>query len=126
MLADKTVKVFAIASDLAPAKQFYTEKLGLKLLNEDSYGVEFELKGAILRVSLVGPDQAEPKKHTVLGWSVPDILETLHFLTDRGVVFERYDFLQQDENGIWVAPDGTRVAWFKDAHGNLLSIDQKA
>ncbi len=126
MLADQTVKAFAIASDPVSAKQFYGEKLGLKLLSEDSYGMEFELKGALLRISLVSSESATPQKHTVLGWSVADVLETLNFLKGRGIVFERYDFLQQDENGIWTAPGGTRVAWFKDSHGNLLSIDQKS
>jgi hypothetical protein len=55
---------------------------------------------------------------------VPDIVETVNQLKDRGIVFERYDFTEQDENGIWTAPGGTKVAWFKDNHGNLLSIDQ--
>jgi hypothetical protein len=49
----------------------------------------------------------------------------VEFLKSRGVTFERYDFLQQDENGLWEAPGGTKVAWFKDPNGNLLSIDQK-
>jgi predicted enzyme related to lactoylglutathione lyase len=125
MLANQTVKAFATASDPISAKQFYGEKLGLKLLSEDGYGLEFELKDALLRISLVSPDHGEPQKYTVVGWSVSDILETLNFLKGRGIVFERYDFLQQDENGIWAAPGGTKVAWFKDNHGNLLSIDQR-
>jgi hypothetical protein len=125
MLANQTVKAFVIASDPVAAKGFFGEKLGFKLLSEDSYGLEFELKDARLRVSLVSAGH-EPQKHTVLGWAVSDILETLTYLKGRGIEFERYSFLQQDENGIWAAPDGTQVAWFKDTYGNLLSIDQKS
>jgi hypothetical protein len=47
-------------------------------------------------------------------------------LTAAGVKLERYDFVKQDEQGIWTAPGGTRVAWFKDPDGNLLSISQHA
>jgi len=80
----------------------------------------------LLRVSLVSADHGEPQKHTVLGWAVSNILETLNHLKGRGIEFERYSFLQQDDVGIWTAPGGTKVAWFKDSYGNLLSIDQKA
>ena len=45
-------------------------------------------------------------------------------LRKRGVVFERYGFLEQDEHGVWLAPSGTKVAWFKDPDGNLLSLAQ--
>ena len=45
-------------------------------------------------------------------------------LAKRGIAFERYESLEQDENGIWTAPDGARVAWFKDPDGNLLSLTQ--
>jgi hypothetical protein len=126
MLANQTVKAFVTASDSLAAKQFYGEKLGFKLLSEDSYGLEFELKDALLRVSLVSADHGEPQKHTILGWAASDIVETVNYLKGRGIEFERYSFLQQDDDGIWSAPGGTKVAWFKDSYGNLLSIDQKA
>ena len=52
------------------------------------------------------------------------IEKTIDDLMSRGVQFERYDFFQQDARGIWTAPSGTRVAWFKDPDSNLLSISQ--
>jgi hypothetical protein len=42
----------------------------------------------------------------------------------KGVQFERFGFLKQDELGVWVAPGGAQVAWFKDPDGNLLSVSQ--
>jgi len=42
-----------------------------------------------------------------------------------GVKFERYEFVKQDELGIWTAPGGTRVAWFLDPDGNNLSVSQR-
>jgi len=47
-------------------------------------------------------------------------------LTGRGVSFERYDRLPQDECGIWRSPSGAQVAWFKDPDGNTLSLTQFA
>jgi hypothetical protein len=43
-------------------------------------------------------------------------------LAQRGILFERYAFLQQDNLGVWEAPSRTKVAWFKDPDGNLLSL----
>jgi hypothetical protein len=45
-------------------------------------------------------------------------------LSKRGMVFERYPFLEQDQHGVWLAPSGTKVAWFKDPDGNLLSVSE--
>lgn len=126
MLTDKRVKAFVPAADAAAAKKFYGETLGFKLLSEDDYGIEFEMNYASLRVSFVSADHLQPQRHTILGWSVPDIRETVDLLKGQGIVFEKYDFLEQDENNIWTAPGGTQVAWFKDPSGNLLSIDHQA
>ncbi len=124
MLSDKTLKAFAITTDAEASKKFYGEKLGFKLLSADDYGLEFELQHSHFRVSVVPAEHAEPRGYTIAGWCVPDIVETVKQLKERGIVFERYDFAEQDENDIWTAPGGTKVAWFKDNHGNILSIDQ--
>jgi catechol 2,3-dioxygenase-like lactoylglutathione lyase family enzyme len=125
MLTDKKVKAFVITADAAAAKFFYNETLGFKYLGGDDYGLEFEMNDSLLRVSITTPEYAAPQKHTVLGWCVPDIYESVAYLSARGIRFERYEFLEQDEKGVWQAPGGTKVAWFKDPNGNLLSIDQK-
>jgi catechol 2,3-dioxygenase-like lactoylglutathione lyase family enzyme len=124
MLTDKKVKTFVSTSNVQGSKKFYNELLGFKLLSEDDYGVELEMNNTVLRVVTV----AEPiqlQKFTILGWTVPDIHDTINFLKSKDITFEQYSFMEQDELGIWTAPDGTRVAWFKDPAGNLLSIDSK-
>jgi hypothetical protein len=66
----------------------------------------------------------KPAQFTILGWQVADIVKTVADLEKRGVHFERFGFFEQDELGIWTAPTGDKVAWFKDPDGNILSVSQ--
>jgi len=96
--------------------------LGLTLLSEDNYAMEFNANGTLLRITTV--PELEPHPFTVLGWSVDNITFLIESLISKGVVFERYGFLKHNKLGIWVAPSGAKVAWFKDPDGNLLSLTE--
>ena len=65
-----------------------------------------------------------PQPHTVLGWKVKDATAMARALAKAGVKLERFPGLSQDEDGIWSAPGGSKIAWFKDPDGNVLSIAQ--
>lgn len=104
------------------SKAFYSETLGLPLLTDDQFSLVFDLAGIPLRVQKVR--ELQPQPFTALGWQVPDAAATVTGLRARGVEFERYPFLSQDALGIWDAPGGARIAWFKDPDGNLLSVTQ--
>ena len=65
-----------------------------------------------------------PHPFTLLGWEVTGIEKEVAALAEAGVVFERYGFFEQDALGIWTAPNGDKVAWFKDPDGNTLSVSQ--
>ena len=82
----------------------------------------FDANGTKLRVSIVA--EVVVAKYTVLGWDVSDIVATAKGLRKAGVKLEIFGGFPQDELGIWTAPDGTKVAWFKDPDGNILSIAQ--
>ena len=120
MLTNNRIKAFVSTTEPLKARQFYENKLGLKLLSEDKYGIEFEANGAHLRISIV--EKLTPQPFTVLGWDTNEIVSTVKLMNKKGILFERYSFIDQDESGIWTAPGGTRVAWFKDPDGNLLSV----
>ena len=111
-------------ADAAVAKAFYAGTLGLHLVGEDTFALVFDVGGTRLRVSVV-PD-VRPAGYTVLGWTVPDIRSAVLELVQRGVVFQHFEGLEQDADGIWTAPGGARVAWFRDPDGNTLSITQFA
>src|SRR6476620_10956364 len=122
MLNSSTLVAFVGTGDAARARGFYGDVLGLRLVSEDGFALVFDANGTLLRVAIVPAVVAAP--YTVLGWQVPNIRSTIDALGRRGVRFERYGFMQQDDLGIWTAPGGARVAWFKDPDGNLLSLTQ--
>ncbi len=105
------------------ARAFYQDTLGLTMLSEDPFAAVFDANGTTLRLSRV--EEFTPAPFATLGWGVPDIEHTVDGLTDRGVVFERYPGMEQDERGIWTVPGaGVRIAWFKDPDGNTLSLTE--
>ncbi len=122
MLADKELKAFVPTIKPDEARSFYRDVLGLKLLSEDNYALEFNANGTLLRVIIV--PELKPQLFTVLGWNVSDIVSTVKSLNKKNVFCEKYGFLEQDKLGIWTAPGGAKVAWFKDPDGNVLSLSE--
>jgi catechol 2,3-dioxygenase-like lactoylglutathione lyase family enzyme len=122
MLADQSLVAFVATTDAERARRFYGEVLGLQLVGEGPYALVFDAHGTMLRAQIV--QNVQPPPYTVLGWRVGDIAEAIRGLTGRGVQFERFPGLQQDDLGIWTTPDGSRVAWFKDPEGHILSLTQ--
>ena len=114
---------FVTVRDVDRARTFYRDVLGLRLLAEQlPFALIFDANGVVLRIAI--DPESTPTRGTVLGWRVPDIVAAVHDLAAAGVTLERYSFMQQDENGIWSSPSGSRVAWFKDPDGNVLSVSQ--
>jgi catechol 2,3-dioxygenase-like lactoylglutathione lyase family enzyme len=124
MLSSAELMAFLPSDDLERARRFFTEVIGLPLVDDNPYACVFDANGTLLRVTLV--EQFARPPHTVLGWLVPDIAAATSQLSSRGVQFERYGGMDQDESGVWTAPSGDRVAWFKDPDGNTLSLSQNA
>jgi catechol 2,3-dioxygenase-like lactoylglutathione lyase family enzyme len=124
MLGKSKIVTFVATSRPERAKSFYGEALGLRLISDDPFAVVFDANGITLRVQKVRVNI--PPAHTVLGWDVNDIRAEMEELSERGVSFERYEQLAQDESGVWTSPGGAKVAWFKDPDGNVLSLTQFA
>lgn len=110
--------------DLARARAFYTGVLGLTLGFADDFAVVLSSGETEVRVTAV--PAFTPHPFTTLGWTVDDIAEVVTRLVDRGIELVRYDGLDQDDNGLWSAPGGALVAWFRDPDGNTLSLTQPA
>jgi catechol 2,3-dioxygenase-like lactoylglutathione lyase family enzyme len=104
----------------AAARHFYETVLGLGFVEDSPFALVFSAGAITLRVQKL--QELAPRPFAAFGWRVPDIAAAARDLAARGVVCERYGFLAQDEAGIWTAPNGDRIAWFKDPDGNVLSL----
>ncbi|MGH3150817.1 MAG: VOC family protein [Streptosporangiaceae bacterium] len=112
---------FAV-DDLAAARQFYGEALGLK--TSEQYGLlTLHLAGGRDTLVYPKPDH-QPATYTILNFQVDDIDAAVDELTHRGVRMERYEGLGQDDKGINRA-GGPYIAWFKDPAGNILAVLQE-
>ena len=126
MLTANDIMAFVATADADAATMFYRDRLGLRLVAETEFALEFEAGDlpTLLRVQKV--EAVSPLPYTALGWKVPNIAEEVEALAKRGIAFERFDGMEQDDVGIWQSPSGAKVAWFKDPDGNVLSLTQLA
>jgi len=122
ILGAQQLVAFVATRDPNRAKAFYRDTLGLHLVSEDQFALVFDVAGTMLRVT--SAQEIAAAEYTVLGWQVPDIVQTAENLQKAHVELKRYGGMQQDERGIWNSPSGAKVAWFKDPDGNTLSITQ--
>ena len=122
MLGKAKLVAFAATTDVARAKSFYEDVLGLELVEETPFALVFDANGTMLRVTPVPKLVVAP--YTVLGWDVKDITATVRALNKAGVKCERYPGMEQDKLGIWTSPSGAQIAWFKDPDGNTLSVTE--
>jgi len=122
MLGDDPVIAMIATTQPGRAKAFYAEVLGLKLVEDGWFALVFTAGGTRLHIQKV--KQFSPLPFTALGWTVADIAATVARLAKKGVKFERYKEMPQDDAGIWTTPEGAKVCWFKDPDGNTLSLTQ--
>jgi catechol 2,3-dioxygenase-like lactoylglutathione lyase family enzyme len=105
------------------ARAFYEGVLGLTFVSDDQFALIFRLADDVtLRVVRVA--EFQPAQFTIFGWEAMDIDSSIDALTRRGLEFLRFEFMKQDERGVWTSPNGSKVAWFKDPDGNVLSLSQ--
>jgi catechol 2,3-dioxygenase-like lactoylglutathione lyase family enzyme len=130
MLADSQVATRLPAKDLARARRFYSEKLGLEPVEERPGGLRYRCGGTDF--ALFESAGAASGTHTQMGWEVADIEATVAALKARGVIFEEYDLpglktvngIAEIEGNYASKGIGERGAWFRDSEGNLLGIGQ--
>jgi len=123
MFADtKVFGAFAV-DDLAQARKFYGEMLGVRVSEQHGLLTLHLAGGRDTRV-YPKPDHA-PATYTVLMFQVDDIEAAVGELTRHGVQFERYDGMDQDERGVTRGSGPFIAAWFKDPAGNILEVLQQ-
>src|SRR4051795_4061152 len=119
-----TPTLFLATANAERSRIFFEQVLGLRFVADEWPALVFQLGDSMLRIQKV--DRVHQAHCTSLGWDVADIRQAVQDLTRRGVVFQRYEGMEQDAAGIWSAPSGALVAWFLDPDGNVLSLTQFA
>lgn len=126
----KNTKAFSSFSvnDIAKAKDFYTNILGLDV-KEEYGGLTLNIAGSN-SIMVYPKDNHEPATFTVLNFPVEDIEKSVDELIAKGITFEQYDFLNTNEKGIAKMPEegganGPTMAWFTDPAGNIFSLMQE-
>lgn len=120
LTASKAFSGFS-TDDIAKARDFYGQTLGLKV--SEAHGLLNLHLGGGTDVLIYPKPSHTPASFTVLNFPVADVDGTVDALTKRGVRFVIYDYpgLKTDAKGI-ARGNGPTIAWFKDPAGNILSV----
>jgi len=122
MLGSNKIIGFVPITNAETARAFYEGLLGLRFVKDDGFALVFDANGNMIRA--VKMKEVKPVPSTILGWEVKGIEDVVRGLTSKGVRFEIFGFFKQDDLGIWTAPTGDKVAWFKDPDRNTLSVSE--
>jgi predicted enzyme related to lactoylglutathione lyase len=123
MLQDCPMYSYIPAKDVARARRFYEDKVGLKPKQGIAGGVVYEF-GKGTACFLYQTDKAGTSKASQAFWQVRDIEAEVAALKARGVVFEDYDMPGEKSASGVVTAGGAKAAWFKDSEGNILALIQ--
>jgi catechol 2,3-dioxygenase-like lactoylglutathione lyase family enzyme len=123
MLNSFKLIAFLPTTDYKRARSFYEGILGLEYVSEDQFALVLRAGENMIRVSRL--QNFTPAQNTILGWEVSEIEKVVAALKEKGVSFEKYPWVNDPVGlGIWTAPNGDKVAWFKDPDGNVLSLSE--
>ena len=120
MFADtKAFSGFAVP-DIAQAKEFYGDTLGIRVTEENGI-LTLHLNGGERPTLIYPKPDHEPANYTILNFAVDDVEKAVDELSARGVQTEQYEGFDQDEKGI-MRGQGPDIAWFKDPAGDILAV----
>ena len=112
-------------SDVAAAKTFYGETLGL-VVSDGEMGILEITLGSGAKVIAYPKDNHQPATFTILNFVVSDIEATVDALTAAGIAMERYEGFEADAKGISRNSMGPPIAWFTDPAGNIIAVIEEA
>ncbi|MGE5277072.1 MAG: VOC family protein [Acidobacteriota bacterium] len=123
MLGNAPIHAYIPASDVARARKFYEEIVGLRPREEYAGGVIYECGGA--EVFLYPTSNAGTSRASQAYWQVDDVEAEVAELKRRGVKFEEYDVPGMTMENSIATRGGAKTAWFKDTEGNIMAVSQR-
>ena len=125
MLQQFPMYAYIPATDVARARRFYEQKIGLKPAEEIAGGVAYRFAGGTGCFLYPTPNAGSSQASQAF-WQVADIEGEVAELKARGVVFEQYDMAGERSPSGVVTAGGAKAAWFKDTEGNIMALIQSA
>jgi catechol 2,3-dioxygenase-like lactoylglutathione lyase family enzyme len=124
-LSDCRVQAMMAVSDLARAKGFYEQQLGLVSDEEEEEIVTYPCADGTAIAVYLSPENAGRSRATLAGWFVDDLNQTMAELASRGVAFEQYDQpgLKTDDRGVFDI-GRFKAAWIRDPDGNTIALTE--
>jgi catechol 2,3-dioxygenase-like lactoylglutathione lyase family enzyme len=123
MLSTSPIRAYIPVLDVARARKFYEEIIGLRPKLEYAGGVVYECGGA--EVFMYPTPNAGTSKASQAFWQVADVEGEVADLKARGLKFEEYNMPGMTMKNSIVTAGGAKTAWFKDTEGNILAISQR-
>src|SRR4051812_3777148 len=121
MLRDAMLVTTVAVSDLAASGRFFSEQLGLPLLDTTPFALRFGTGGS----GQVSVRRGQPNPGQTVGhFEVDDLEAVIAELEGRGVAFEDYETPKTVNHIAQVGP--ARAAWFKDPDGNVFGLREGA
>ena len=122
MLSRAPIRAYVPARDIARARKFYEQTVGLTPKEECAGGVIYECGGT--EVFMYPTDNAGTSKASQAYWEVDDVEAEVAELKARGA-FEVYDTPSIEMTNNILVGGGAKTAWFKDTEGNILAVSQR-
>lgn len=108
-------------TDLARARRWYEEKLGLKPARETAEGLVYQLAGGT-GFLLYQTQFAGKAPNTLMGFETSDVEGDVAALKKQGVKFEDYDMPGLKTINSIATIGSVKGAWFRDSENNILAI----
>ena len=123
MLKDRNSSAIVAVSDIARARVFYEDTLGLTLEQGGEGEDVLGFRTGDTRLTVYKSDFAGTNKANAVTWDMDgDLVDTVKALKDKGVVFEHYPEMGMTLNGDIHEANGMKLVWFKDPDGNILHL----
>ena len=125
-LSSGRLNVSIAVTDMARARAFYEDKLGLASIEEGADGSRVYATGGGAQLHVYpSPPHAGLTTATLATWDVDDVDRVIDELTAKGVTFEHYEGVTTDDRGVSPRAGGGKVAWFKDPDGNTFAVESE-
>jgi len=123
MLEDRNSSAIVAVSDIARARVFYEDVLGLTCIEGDQENGVLGFRTGDTRLTVYRSDFAGTNRANAVTWEMKgDLVETVNALRGRGVAFEHYPDMGMTLNGDIHEAGPAKLVWFKDPDGNILHL----